>query len=71
MAQQCKWEAAIVDYSAAIALDPRNANAFHNRGTSCEKMGRLQEAVGDFSRAIELEPRNASSYNSRGLARDK
>ena len=66
-----KYEEAVADYTRAISLDPSNANAFHNRGSSFDKMGRLSEAVEDFTKAIELDPRNASSYNSRGLARDK
>ena len=66
-----QYEQAVADYTRAIALDPRNANAYHNRGSSYDKMGRLVEAVNDFSKAIELDPRNASSFNSRGLARDK
>jgi|TARA_B110000208_G_C11747198_1_gene422149 Flp pilus assembly protein TadD len=64
-------EQAVADYSHALEIEPANANAFHNRGTTLDKMGRLKEAINDFSAAIRLDPRNAASYNSRALAYDK
>jgi Flp pilus assembly protein TadD len=66
-----RLDEAVSDYSRALELDARNANAYHNRGSTLDKLGRLHDAISDFSRAIELDPGNASSLNSRGLARDR
>ena len=66
-----RLEEAVADYSTAIGLEPRNANAFHNRGSTLDKMGRLEHAVADFSSALELDPSNATTHNARGLARDR
>lgn len=40
----------------ALALEPNNATAFHNRGSLYERVGRLQDALSDFTKAIEIEP---------------
>lgn len=69
--QMGRLDEAVADYSTAISLEPRNANAFHNRGSTLDKMGRLDHAVADFSAALELDPSNATTHNARGLARDR
>jgi tetratricopeptide (TPR) repeat protein len=40
----------------ALALEPNNATAFHNRGSLYERVGRLQDALSDFTKAIEIDP---------------
>ena len=52
-----RHEEALADYTAAVALDPLNANAYHNRGSSLDKLRRCEEAVDDFTRAIEVAAR--------------
>ena len=69
--QMGRLDEAVADYTAAITLEPRNANAFHNRGSTLDKLGRLDGAVADFSSALELDPSNATTHNARGLARDR
>ena len=36
--QMGRLEAAVVDYTRAIELEPRNANAYHNRGSTSDKV---------------------------------
>ena len=49
-----KHDKACSDYSLALDIDPKNANAAHNRAASHEKAGRLEEAVRDFCMEIDL-----------------
>ena len=44
-------------------LEPRNANALHNRASAHEKLGNNAEALADYA-AIALDRANASSFNS-------
>lgn len=45
------YEAAVADFSAAIALDPSNADFYHNRGFSRRKMGQFEAAIADYTQA--------------------
>src|SRR5215831_14263079 len=47
---------AIVDYSAAIAFDPKFAPAYYLRGLSRFDKGDLDGAITDFAAAIEINP---------------
>ena len=54
------------DFDAAIALEPSNADFYHNRGFSRRKQGRYADAVADYSAAIALAPRHCrASINMR------
>ena len=59
---------AIRDYSQAIELNPRSAEASHNRGTACQKKGDLDEAIRDFAKAIDLNPQYREAYYHRAVA---
>lgn len=61
---------ALAPHSTAISIDPNNANAYHNRGSTLDKLNQLDAAIADFTKAISLDSTNASTYNSRGLAYD-
>lgn len=39
--QMGRLEQAVTDYTRAIELEPRNANAYHNRGSTSDKVGPL------------------------------
>lgn len=60
------YQQAIIDYTRAIALNPRYAGTYANRGTVYRNMGKYQQALSDYSRAIELEPENTMAYSNRG-----
>jgi len=57
---------AIADYSMAIKLNPRFADAYNYRGAAYESKGQLNPAIADFTEAIELNPEFANAYNNRG-----
>ena len=45
---------AIVELSAAVALDPLLARAHNGLGFACASMNRLEEAIGHFQKATDL-----------------
>jgi tetratricopeptide (TPR) repeat protein len=61
-------EAAIDDYSRALALAPLYANALYNRGSLYLELGKLELAIADFDGVMHLEPTHADAMNNRALA---
>jgi len=62
-------DGAIADYSKAVELDPRLANAYNSRGLAERYKGKWDDAIADHSKALELDPQLASAYNNRGYAK--
>jgi tetratricopeptide (TPR) repeat protein len=63
-----KWEEAIAEYTAAIEIDPDNAEAYANRGVSYAEKGNYELSIVDYNKAIELDPQNAILYYNRAIA---
>jgi Tfp pilus assembly protein PilF len=57
---------AIADHSAAIQQDPKNANAYYNRGNAYAENGDTDRAIADYTAAIRLNPTHANAYFNRG-----
>ena len=68
-ARQGEHEAAIADYTAAVALDPRAAAAYYGRAQSRREIRAYAGAVADLDQVIRLRPGNAADLNSRCWAR--
>jgi tetratricopeptide (TPR) repeat protein len=62
-------EGAIADFTKAIEVDPRYANAYYNRGIARQAKGDHDGAIVDYTKAIEIDPRDAKAYYNRGIAR--
>jgi len=62
-------QGAIVDYSQAIALNPRYFESYYNRGLVRSKIGNRQGAIADYNQAIALNMNDAEVYYSRGNAK--
>jgi tetratricopeptide (TPR) repeat protein len=60
------YEAAIADYSKTIALDPRFAPAYNNRGNLYQLQGNLDKALEDYQQALTLQPNYPLAYFNRG-----
>ena len=47
--------------------NPRNAEAYNNRGVAYSDKGQHDRAISDQTKALEINPRNAEAYNNRGI----
>ena len=45
------------DYTEAVRLNPKDANAYKNRGNAWDDKGEYSKARADWRRAKELDPR--------------
>lgn len=48
------WNAALADYDALVALDPKKADPYYIRATAKKQHGNFEGAMADFTRAAEL-----------------
>ncbi len=55
-------------YTAALALQPRNAGVLVNRGHALREAGELDAALADFREAVAVAPRYAVAHNGLGVA---
>ena len=62
---------AIADFNRALQLDPKNANAYRNRGIAKIELGDLNGAIADYNRALQFDPKFAAAYVNRGLAKQE
>ena len=63
-----EYDKAIADYDQAIALDPKLAMAYNNRGTPGTPSRTYDKAIADYDQAIALDPKYAMAYSNRGNA---
>lgn len=64
-----EYQAAVNNYTRAIARDPQYAQPYYSRGILYyRELGEHRGAVQDLTRAIELKPQWARAYLNRGLA---
>ena len=61
-----EYEAAIVDFTKAIQLNPKYARAYFERGLAVYKAGNLITAIDDYTHAIKLNPKYTNAYRNRG-----
>jgi lipoprotein NlpI len=59
---------AIADFSEAIRLDPKYAEAYSERGFAYRMKGDLDRAVADYTEAIRLDPKDPIPHYNRGIA---
>jgi predicted O-linked N-acetylglucosamine transferase (SPINDLY family) len=63
-----QYDEALLNYDAAIALNPDYAEAISNRGNAFLELNRYDEALWNYERAITINPDNAEAYSNRGSA---
>jgi tetratricopeptide (TPR) repeat protein len=63
-----RHDEAIASCDKAIALNPRLAEAYSNRGIALDGLRRHDEALRDHDTAIALKPDLAAAYSNRGIA---
>jgi tetratricopeptide (TPR) repeat protein len=62
--------AAVEVFAKCTAVDPANADAWHNRGCCLYELGLLSEAIASYSQALSLRPRDSVTLFARGLAHE-
>ena len=65
---QAELVRAVVDFDAAIELNPEDPSLYLQRGATLAELLELNKAVEDFSQAIRLDPTNAQAYMMRAEA---
>lgn len=60
------YKGAIQDYSEAIRIDPKNALAYVNRGSTYNCLKDDKSSLADYEKAIEIDPKLAIAYYNRG-----
>lgn len=65
-----KPELAIVDYTAAIALNANNNDAYFNRGITYRRKKEFDRAIADFDTALRLNPNDADALYYRGRSKN-
>jgi lipoprotein NlpI len=58
----------VADCTKVIERDPKNADAYFQRGAARFKLGQFAESVADFDRQIELVPKAAAGHWQRGIS---
>ncbi len=57
---------AIDCYDQSLQINPKNACAWNNKGSSLFSLGRCEEALTCFDKSLELDPRHVNAWNNRG-----
>jgi Tfp pilus assembly protein PilF len=65
--QQEKYDLALAEFTKAINIDPRYAEAYLNRGFLYQQQGKPDLALSDYNKAININPRDAMAYLNRGI----
>lgn len=63
------YQGAIADYTKALQLNPKSAQAYNYRGNARLNLRDKQGAIDDYNQAIKLAPKSADAYNNRGDGR--
>ena len=67
-ADQRQYDQAIIEFTKAIEIDPKDIPAIENRAYMYLALQKNAEAVADFTQVIELAPGQTTSYLGRGQA---
>ena len=60
------FEKAIEDYTKAIEINPKHAEAYFIRGNIFKKRDMYDKAIEDYTKAILSNPNYAEAYGARG-----
>jgi tetratricopeptide (TPR) repeat protein len=61
-----RWEEAVSELRAAIAINPYNGAWYFNLGLTLDMMDRIDEAIAAYRRALEMEPEDIEILNNLG-----
>ena len=58
-------------YDQVLEIDPRHAQAHHNKGDIYDLMGKYEDAVACYDSALECDPFNAETWYNKGVTLSK
>jgi tetratricopeptide (TPR) repeat protein len=64
--EEVQHDQSIAFFNEALEINPRNADAYFNRGLAYGNKGRHDKAIADFTKTIKINPNYTEAYNSRG-----
>src|SRR5262249_47544074 len=56
------------DFTKVIELEPKETDAYHQRGCVQFKAGKIKESIADFDKYLELVPARKISHWQRGIS---
>jgi tetratricopeptide (TPR) repeat protein len=59
-------EDALAFYTDLIASNPRHSQAYLERGSLYQSMGKAEQACADYKKAIECDPENGEAFGQLG-----
>ena len=62
LADQGRYEEALIAYNTSLTYDPDNASTYTARGIVHHRFGRISEAMSDFDYAITLDPNEKEAW---------
>ena len=65
------YKKAIDIYNKAIDINPKDADAYNNRGCAKQESGDYQGAIEDYNKAVDIDSNNAYVYSNRGEAKQE
>jgi tetratricopeptide (TPR) repeat protein len=65
---QSNFDRAVVEFNAALRVDPTYKRSYNSRGNAWKGKGDLDNAIADYDEAIRLDPSFAFPYNGRAGA---
>jgi tetratricopeptide (TPR) repeat protein len=63
--RRAHYEDAVLAFTACVALAPKIAWCYYNRGLAYDALGQSERALKDFNRAAQLDPALAPALLSR------
>jgi tetratricopeptide (TPR) repeat protein len=67
MIERRLYDQAIVEFEAAVKLDPTRADAFTELGHALIMKNKLDEAMEQFTKSLELDPESAKAHAGLGI----
>ena len=62
-----QYDLAVIEFTKAIEINPRYAEAYIHRGLAYDAHGEHDQAILDYDKAFEINPRYAKTYIHRGI----
>ena len=63
-----KFDEAIKVYEKAIEINPKDSDAWYNKGVTLDSLHKPDEAIKSYNKAIEVNPKNSMAWYKKGLA---